>query len=83
VSQLRSHTVSRDLSIPSQTAAALWVASYSLQAIRADGVRLYVPLEFDVESFVSSQYPPVGPNQARAQVFAIDPGQIPTLAPQS
>jgi hypothetical protein len=76
VTQLRERTVTRDLSIPAGTAAALWVASYSLQAIRADGAKIHVPLEFDVESFVSSQYPAPGPNQPRAQVFAVDPAKI-------
>lgn len=80
VTQLQEKTVSRDLSIPAQTAAALWVASYSLQAVRADGVRLYVPLEFDVESFVSSQYPPAQAGQPRAKVMAIDPAKIGTPA---
>jgi hypothetical protein len=76
VTQLQSKTVVRQLDIPAQTAAALWVASYSLQAVRSDGVQIYQPLEFDVESFVSDQYPPVGGGQEKVRVMAVDPSKI-------
>jgi hypothetical protein len=76
VTQLQSKTVLRQLDIPAGTAAALWTASYSLQAVRADGVQIYQPLEFDVESFVSDQYPPVSATQEKVKVLAIDPSKI-------
>lgn len=79
VTQLQSKTVVRQLDIPPQTAAALWVASYSLQAVRSDGAQIYQPLEFEVESFVSDQYPPVSPTQEKVQVFAIGPNNAATL----
>ena len=76
VTQLQSKTVLRQLDIPPGTAAALWTASYSLQAVRADGAQIYQPLEFDVESFVSDQYPPVSATQEKVRVLAIDPSKI-------
>jgi hypothetical protein len=77
VTELVSTTVTRGLVIPAQTAAALWVTSYSLQAVRADGAQIAQPLVFDVESFVSDQYPPVAAGtQEKVQVLAIDPNKI-------
>jgi hypothetical protein len=78
VSELQSTTVTRSLIIPARTAAALWVASYSLQAVRADGAQIYQPLNFDVESFVSDQFPTASPRQEKVQVLNIDPNKIGT-----
>lgn len=72
VQQLQERTVRRDLAIPPVTAAALWVASYSLQGVRSDGTRLYVPLSFEVESFVSAQYPPAATEAQKLRVIPLD-----------
>jgi len=82
VTQLQSTTVTRSLVIPAQTAAALWVTSYSLQAIRADGAEIGQPMAFEVESFVSDQYPPVtSGQQAKVQVLNFDATKIAAPAP--
>ena len=78
VTELQNKTVTRSLVIPPQTAAALWTASYSLQAVRADGAVIYQPLEFDVESFVSDQFPAASAAQQKVQVLAVDPNKIGT-----
>lgn len=59
VTNFQSKTVERSLSIPPNTSAALWVASYGFEAVRSDGSRVSVPLNYDSESFASSQFPPV------------------------
>jgi hypothetical protein len=78
ITQLQDTTVTRTLIIPAQTATALWATSYALQAVRADGALIAQPLSFQVESFVSNQYPPVtsGQEQDRVQVLNFDPNKI-------
>jgi hypothetical protein len=69
VAELESVTVWRWLFIPAGTAAALWATLYELSVVRSDGTTVGKELALDVESFYSSQYPPVSEAQAAVQVL--------------
>lgn len=58
VTELESRTVTRRLTAPPQTAAAIWVGSYSFQVLRGDNTLVGNPLTFDSDSFTYAQYPP-------------------------
>ncbi|MFF3731182.1 RICIN domain-containing protein [Streptomyces sp. NPDC002476] len=57
VSEFRSRTVTRRLVTPKNTAGALWVASYGLRTVRADGTVAGTQLRFDGDAFHHAQYP--------------------------
>ncbi|OKJ15943.1 Vps62-related protein [Kitasatospora sp. CB01950] len=57
VSEFRSRTVTRRLVTPKNTAGALWVASYGLRTLRADGTVVGSQLKFEGDAFHHAQYP--------------------------
>ncbi|MFG2914237.1 RICIN domain-containing protein [Kitasatospora sp. NPDC048298] len=59
VSEFRSRTLTRRLVTPKNTAGALWVGSYGLRTLRADGSVVATQLKFDGDAFHHAQYPEV------------------------
>ncbi|WP_189276156.1 RICIN domain-containing protein, partial [Kitasatospora griseola] len=57
VTEFRSRTVTRRLVTPKNTAGALWVASYGLRTLRADGTVVGSQLRFEGDAFHHAQYP--------------------------
>lgn len=57
IEQFHSKTVTVRLTTPSQTAAAVWAASYAFRLLRSDGAMIPAQLDFVVDSFYHSQFP--------------------------
>jgi len=74
IQQFHSKTVTVRLTTPSQTAAAVWAASYAFRLVRSDGALIPAELDFVVDSFYHSQYPPVtAEGQPKALFFELPP----------
>jgi hypothetical protein len=57
VEEFRSQTVTRQLTTPPNTSAAMWSATYKLRVLRGDESKVGQPLTFESNNFVQSQYP--------------------------